>query len=132
MSAVYLIPYSAAFASLPTAMPLQMRNPFRKAPGDHFADENARPPTARGEEASKGGIYGSVKPLEIRPNGDKQPAEYKLSGTPWFPAFCTCLVEKLCADIGRQRSTIAVSSFRYVRQRLESTVSVEGTGLNCS
>lgn len=59
-------------------MPI-IRNPFRKNPGDQILEDGARPmPTSPAEAGKPSGQRPS--PLQLRPNGDKQPTEYKLSG----------------------------------------------------
>ncbi|KAI9728656.1 MAG: hypothetical protein M1828_002762 [Chrysothrix sp. TS-e1954] len=57
-------------------MPI-IRNPFRKAPGDVAIEESGRPYSNGTDHKSEAR---GTKPLSIRPNGEKSPTEYKLSG----------------------------------------------------
>lgn len=64
-------------------MPI-LRNPFRKAPGDHLNDENGRPIgtlIGLGQKKSDQDTS-SIKPQSIDlTDAQQQPVEYKLSGT---------------------------------------------------
>ncbi|KAI9670556.1 MAG: hypothetical protein M1831_005776 [Alyxoria varia] len=61
-----------------------IRNPFRRNPGDPALEDASRPGSSNGTVNGAGGPTPKsngqkVGPLDVRPNGDKQPAEYKLS-----------------------------------------------------
>ena len=62
-----------------------IRNPFRRSPGEVALEDANRPVSSNGTVNGADGPNTksngqNVGPLDVRPNGNKQPAEYKMSG----------------------------------------------------